>query len=85
MDKASQSSIYYRAYHTITVFGGLLGNIVRGLAVCNSSERRFLQDLTNRARDSLVSFGERLSTRLFASFLRRQVSFRDHALWCYCS
>jgi len=29
-----------------------------------------MQDLTPRARDSLVSFGERLSTRLFASFLR---------------
>lgn len=28
------------------------------------------QELTPRARDSLVSFGERLSTRLFAAFLR---------------
>lgn len=33
-----------------------------------------LQDLTNRARDSLVSFGERLSTRIFAAFLRHQVN-----------
>ena len=33
-----------------------------------------MQDLTNRARDSLVSFGERLSTRIFAAFLRHQVS-----------
>ena len=33
-----------------------------------------LQDLTNRARDSLVSFGERLSTRLFAAYLRHQVA-----------
>jgi len=31
-----------------------------------------MQDLTPRAKDSLVSFGERLSTRLFASFLRQQ-------------
>lgn len=29
-----------------------------------------MQDLTPRAKDSLVSFGERLSTRLFASYLR---------------
>lgn len=29
-----------------------------------------MQDLTPRARDSLVSFGERLSTRLFAAYLR---------------
>ena len=29
-----------------------------------------MQDLTPRAKDSLVSFGERLSTRLFAAFLR---------------
>ena len=31
-----------------------------------------MQDLTPRAKDSLVSFGERLSTRLFASYLRHQ-------------
>ncbi len=31
------------------------------------------QDLTPRAKDSLVSFGERLSTRIFASYLRVQV------------
>ena len=31
------------------------------------------QDLTARARDSLVSFGERLSTRLFAALLNSQV------------
>eukprot|EP00879_Flechtneria_rotunda_P013541 GHRR01014139.1.p1 GENE.GHRR01014139.1~~GHRR01014139.1.p1 ORF type:complete len:466 (+),score=123.41 GHRR01014139.1:70-1467(+) len=30
-----------------------------------------MQDLTNRARDSLVSFGERMSTRIFASYLRQ--------------
>ena len=33
-----------------------------------------MQDLTLRAKDSLVSFGERLSTRLFAAFLRKEVS-----------
>ena len=32
-----------------------------------------MQDLTMRAKDSLVSFGERLSTRLFAAFLRAEV------------
>ncbi len=32
-----------------------------------------MQELTARAQDSLVSFGERLSTRLFASYLRSQV------------
>lgn len=32
-----------------------------------------MQDLTARARDSLVSFGERLSTRLFAALLNCQV------------
>jgi aspartate kinase len=31
-----------------------------------------MQDLTPRAKDSLVSFGERLSTRLFAAFLNVQ-------------
>jgi len=31
-----------------------------------------MQDLTPRAKDSLVSFGERLSTRIFASYLRTQ-------------
>lgn len=31
-----------------------------------------LQDLTPRAKDSLVSFGERMSTRIFASYLRSQ-------------
>lgn len=31
-----------------------------------------LQDLTPRAKDSLVSFGERLSTRLFAAYLNAQ-------------
>ncbi|EIE26095.1 aspartate kinase [Coccomyxa subellipsoidea C-169] len=31
-----------------------------------------MQELTPRAQDSLVSFGERLSTRVFASFLRSQ-------------
>ncbi len=30
------------------------------------------QELTPRAQDSLVSFGERLSTRIFASYLRAQ-------------
>ncbi|KAL6780885.1 hypothetical protein ACKKBG_A08870 [Auxenochlorella protothecoides x Auxenochlorella symbiontica] len=38
-----------------------------------------MQDLTHRARDSLVSFGERLSTRLFAAYLRAQgVPARQH-------
>lgn len=31
-----------------------------------------VQELTPRAQDSLVSFGERLSTRLFAAYLRAQ-------------
>lgn len=31
-----------------------------------------MQELTPRAQDSLVSFGERLSTRIFASYLRSQ-------------
>lgn len=39
-----------------------------------------MQDLTMRAKDSLVSFGERLSTRLFAAFLRKEVSLRFAAL-----
>ena len=30
-----------------------------------------LQEMTPRAKDSLVSFGERLSTRIFAAYLRR--------------
>ncbi|CAL5225186.1 g7969 [Coccomyxa viridis] len=38
-----------------------------------------MQELTARAQDSLVSFGERLSTRLFASYLRSQgVATRQH-------
>ena len=37
-----------------------------------------LQELTPRAQDSLVSFGERLSTRLFASYLRSQVCRNTH-------
>eukprot|EP00967_Tisochrysis_lutea_P126410 scaffold213640_cov15-Tisochrysis_lutea.AAC.1 len=32
------------------------------------------QDLTPRAKDNLVSFGERMSTRIFASYLRTMVS-----------
>ncbi|KAK9824483.1 hypothetical protein WJX72_010708 [[Myrmecia] bisecta] len=41
-----------------------------------------MQDLTLRAKDSLVSFGERLSTRLFASFLRAHgVPARQHDAW----
>jgi hypothetical protein len=36
-----------------------------------------MQDLTARAKDSLVSFGERLSTRIFASYLRQQVRERE--------
>ena len=32
-----------------------------------------MQEVTPRANDSLVSFGERLSTRLFSAFLRAQV------------
>jgi aspartokinase len=30
-----------------------------------------LQEMTGRAKDSLVSFGERLSTRIFAAYLTR--------------
>lgn len=38
-----------------------------------------MQDLTPRAKDSLVSFGERMSTRIFASFLRvNGVPARQH-------
>lgn len=33
-----------------------------------------MQDLTPRAKDSLVSFGERMATRIFASYLRVNVS-----------
>lgn len=41
-----------------------------------------MQDLTARAKDSLVSFGERLSTRIFASYLRAQgVPARQHDAW----
>jgi aspartate kinase len=41
-----------------------------------------LQDLTPRARDSLVSFGERLSTRIFAAYLRsRGIPARQHDAW----
>lgn len=38
-----------------------------------------LQDLTPRAKDQIVSFGERLSTRIFAAYLRsRGVAARQH-------
>ncbi|KAG2497011.1 hypothetical protein HYH03_005014 [Edaphochlamys debaryana] len=38
-----------------------------------------MQDLTPRAKDSLVSFGERLSTRIFASYMRvNGVNARQH-------
>ncbi|GLI62257.1 hypothetical protein VaNZ11_004863 [Volvox africanus] len=41
-----------------------------------------MQDLTPRAKDSLVSFGERLATRIFASYLRAQgVPARQHDAW----
>jgi len=41
-----------------------------------------MQDLTARARDSLVSFGERLSTRLFAALLNSQgVHAVQHDAW----
>ena len=44
-----------------------------------------LQDLTARACDSLVSFGERLSTRLFAALLNSQVCRRLKAHTCQAS
>lgn len=41
-----------------------------------------MRELTCRAKDSLVSFGERLSTRLFAAFLRSEgVGARQHDAW----
>ncbi|GBF88595.1 aspartokinase chloroplastic-like [Raphidocelis subcapitata] len=41
-----------------------------------------MQDLTARAKDSLVSFGERMATRIFASYLRSQgVPARQHDAW----
>jgi aspartate kinase len=41
-----------------------------------------MQDLTLRAKDSLVSFGERLSTRIFAAYLRAcGVPARQHDAW----
>lgn len=41
-----------------------------------------MQDLTARAKDSLVSFGERISTRIFASFLRTLgVPARQYDAW----
>jgi aspartokinase len=43
-----------------------------------------LQDLTPRAKDSLVSFGERLSTRIFASFLREQVQSLGSRVYSRC-
>lgn len=39
--------------------------------VCLGLHQHVLQEITPRARDSLVSFGERLSTRLLAGYLRR--------------
>ena len=39
-----------------------LGQLLVGISI--------MQEITPRAKDSLVSFGERLSTRLFAAFLR---------------
>lgn len=30
-----------------------------------------IQEITNRAKDNLVSFGERMATRIFAAYLRR--------------
>ncbi|KAG2433287.1 hypothetical protein HXX76_008354 [Chlamydomonas incerta] len=63
-------------------------------AVCNEVDRMvnelqqlligisIMQDLTPRAKDSLVSFGERLSTRIFASYLRvNGVAARQHDAW----
>lgn len=48
-----------------------LGQLLVGISIMN--------ELTPRAKDSLVSFGERLSTRLFAAFLRAQgVPARQH-------
>lgn len=41
-----------------------------------------MQDLTQRAKDSLVSFGERLATRVFASYLRTQgIPARQYDAW----
>uniref|UniRef100_A0A7S0R5D6 Aspartokinase n=1 Tax=Chlamydomonas leiostraca TaxID=1034604 RepID=A0A7S0R5D6_9CHLO len=41
-----------------------------------------MQDLTPRAKDSLVSFGERLATRIFASYLRVQgIPARQYDAW----
>jgi len=43
-----------------------------------------LQDLTPRAKDNLVSFGERMSTRIFASYLRTMVGAPLHWSQCVC-
>ena len=41
-----------------------------------------MQEMTPRAKDSLVSFGERLSTRVFAAYLRRLgIPARQHDAW----
>ncbi len=52
---------------------------VRPGAAAPDVPARSAQELTPRARDSLVSFGERLSTRIFAAHLRaRGVPARQH-------
>ncbi|MEW5309326.1 MAG: hypothetical protein WDW38_001221 [Sanguina aurantia] len=51
-----------------------LNQLLTGIAI--------MQDLTPRAKDSLVSFGERLSTRIFASYLRSQgIPARQYDSW----
>jgi hypothetical protein len=58
--------------------------LAQGRLSCDPPTRHAMQDLTARARDSLVSFGERLSTRLFAALLNSQVSCR-RACTCQAS
>jgi hypothetical protein len=50
------------------------GPLTPGPAHSHLARPASLQDLTARAKDSLVSFGERMSTRIFASYLRTLVS-----------
>jgi hypothetical protein len=73
-------NVYLAAW--LSAWRGPLSRLMDALGmlrtVCLSANPhvRATQDLTDRAKDSLVSFGERLSTRIFAAMLNARVRHR---------
>ncbi|GAX83624.1 hypothetical protein CEUSTIGMA_g11048.t1 [Chlamydomonas eustigma] len=74
LDTCKALGVEQEVYGEVDKLLNELGQLLIGISI--------MQDLTSRAKDSLVSFGERLSTRIFASYLRScGVPARQHDAW----